>query len=107
MVLITPQLKRKFRSLFRAARKEKIRVVWLEDDLVYVARRAKGHGKYLVKMIAVASISGGHQVRMLCREMNGNSCEGLQWKGFCVHMAAVCVRSEAKADKKQESPVAA
>lgn len=106
MVLITPQLKRKFRSLFRAARKEKIRVVFLEPDLVYVARRAKGHGRYLVKMIAVPSITGGHQIQMTCREINGKPCEGYQWKGFCSHLAVVILRTEAKPNKKQEPQAA-
>lgn len=78
-----------------------MRVVWLEPDLIYVARRKKGHGRYIVKMNAVQSIDGGHQVQMACKEINGRPCEGYQWKGFCSHMAAVILRSEAKPEKQQ------
>lgn len=102
MILVTPDIKKKYPKAFRAARKERFRVVFLEPNLAYVARRRKGHGRYLVKLTAVASIDGGQRVGMSCREINGGPCQGYQWKGFCSHLAVVILRSEAKPEKKEQ-----
>lgn len=107
MILVTPQIKQKYPKAFSAARKERFRVVWLRDDLIYCARKAKGHGDYLVRVFAVPSVNGGHQVKLQCKSINGEACDGVYWgKGCCAHIAAVLLRTEKKSDKKSVRKVA-
>lgn len=106
MVTITPSIKKDYPEAFRIARREKYRVVWLEGDLIYVARRKRGHAKYLVKLFAAPSIDGGHQVKMACRSIDNKPCQGSQWKGFCSHMAIVILRSESKPESTRKDQAA-
>lgn len=84
MVLLNSQFRTKWRALIRNARAEKIRVVKLDPGLYYVARRAKGHGRYLV---SVQETSSG--IFANCRQIYGASCQSY---GCCTHVAAVFER---------------
>lgn len=91
MVLFDSRFRRKYRSLVRKARAEKIRVVRLEDGLYYSARREAGHGRYLV---FVDSTKTG--MFATCRTVRGASCPSY---GCCVHTAAVFERMIAEGHK--------
>lgn len=84
-----------------------MRVVWLEDDLVYVARRKRGHGQYLVKFFAVQGIDGETQVRMRCDSITGGRCKGTEFgEEMCAHQAAVCLRGKNKKSKRERREAA-
>lgn len=101
MIEITRDIKTKYRKAFRSARKDRMRVVWLENDLVYVARRAKGHGQYLVRFFVVPRVSGDPQIKMQCNTITGGPCNGTRWHEMCSHMAKVILRGKPASEKKQ------
>lgn len=80
MVRIENNFRDKYRSLVRRVREEKIRVVRLEGDLWYVARRASGHGRYIVSIEQTKSGTFA-----TCRQINGASCPSF---GCCVHIVS-------------------
>jgi hypothetical protein len=100
-ILITPDLKIKFAPVFKVARRDRMRVIWLEDDLVYVARRGKGHGRYLVYFIIYPGAD--ERVRVDCSSISGDPCHGQQFKGLCAHAAAAILRGQAKANKSRRA----
>lgn len=106
MILISSTIKKDYPEAFRIARRDKFRVVWVLPDLVFVARKAKGHGKYFVRLFAAPSIDGGHQVKIACRSIDGKPCHKFQWKGFCSHCAVVILRSESKPEKQRKDRAA-
>jgi len=89
----------KYRNLVRKARAEKIRCVRLEVNLWYCARRAKGHGQYLV---SVDSTDSGHFAT--CRTIRGAACPSY---GRCVHIAKVFEAMVAKGHEIQRNEKAA
>lgn len=109
MIEVTPNIKKRFPKAFRAARKSRFRVVWLRDDLVYCARKAKGHGDYLVRFFFVLGIDKTPKVKVWCNTITGNPCEGIKWssEGCCAHIAAVIERGKQKVSKKHETKEAA
>lgn len=80
MVRIENNFRTKYRSLCKKVREEKIRTVRLEPDLFYVARRASGHGRYIVSIEQTKSGTFA-----TCRQTNGHSCPSF---GACVHICA-------------------
>lgn len=99
MIQITKGIKRRFPKAFRAARKSKFRVVWLEDDLVYVARRGKGHERYLVRFVMQSDGS----VSAYCRTTTNGECGGCRWNECCAHIAVVILRWKPKADSVKKA----
>lgn len=90
MATITSNIKRLYPKAFRAARKSKFRVVWLEDDLVYVARRGKGHDRYLVRFV----LQGDGGVGAYCRTATNGACDGCRWNDCCAHIAVAIERGQ-------------
>jgi hypothetical protein len=87
MIEITQNFRTKYRSSVQKARREKIRVVRLENDLYYVARRASGHGRYLVRFFHKSD-----SVSAVCATVYNESCKGC-WQGrCCTHIAAAVER---------------
>lgn len=101
MILITPTIKDDYPEAFRIARKDKMRVVWLEDDLAYCARRKKGHGQYIVQFFAIPQVSGGRQVKIQCRSITGARCHKMQFNELCAHAAKVILLGQARINRKQ------
>lgn len=81
MVLFDSRFRSKYRSVVRKARAEKIRCVRLEDGLYYVARKQKGHGRYIVQ---IDSTDSG--MFATCRTIRGAACPSY---GVCVHLSKV------------------
>lgn len=102
MIRVHPKIKDEFPKAFRAARKSKFRVVWLEDNLVYVARRGKGHERYLVRFI----LNETGEVYVYCRTIDNAPCYGCKFNECCSHIAVVLERGKRKATKSQ-TPLAA
>lgn len=84
MVLFDSKFRRKYRKAVKQSRAERIRCVRLRNGLYYVARRASGHGEYLVSVNATNSGMFG-----TCRTVRGASCPAY---GVCVHLATVFER---------------
>lgn len=103
MIRVTPDIKRRYPPAFAAARKAKFRVVWLEDDLVYVARRGKGHERYLVQFV----MNGAGQVLVGCRTTTNRECYGCKFKEMCSHIAIVIERWQKKRSRTTSSSLAA
>lgn len=80
MVLIDNNFRKRYASLVKRARVEKIRVVRLEPGLFFVARKAKGHNKYIV---TVKETHTG--IFATCRQVYGAACPSF---GCCTHIAA-------------------
>jgi hypothetical protein len=81
MVLFDSRFRTKYRSLVKKSRAEKIRCVRLDDGLYFVARKAKGHGRYIVQVDATDS-----GMFATCRTIRGAACPSF---GVCVHLASV------------------
>jgi hypothetical protein len=88
MVLFDSNFRLKYRSLIKMARQEKIRCVRLENGLYYVARRAKGHGRYIVQVDQTKT-----GLFATCRTIRGANCPSF---GGCVHLATVFERMVAE-----------
>lgn len=101
MIEVTRDIRKTFAPVFKVARRDRMRVVWLENDLAYCSRRGKGHDRYLVRF----EVSKDGRVSVGCRNVKGAICEGMMFKGLCSHAAKVILRGLAK--KKQEREVAA
>src|SRR5690349_1150369 len=83
LIPITPNIRKDYPRAFRAARKDRFRVVWLEFDLVYVARRGRNHGRYLVRFF----IKDDGSVWVSCRTSTNGSCKGCEFgDGCCGHI---------------------
>lgn len=80
MVVIENNFRSKYRSLIKRVRTEKIRVVRLRAGVFYVARKAEGHGEYVV---TVRETRTG--IFATCRKLYGGSCPAF---GCCTHIAA-------------------
>lgn len=99
-ISVTSQIKKLYPRSFRLARKDKFRVVWLEDDLAYCARRGKGHERYLVRF----TVDANGSVFVGCRTVSGASCKGIQFgDGCCGHIAAVILRWKPKKAKESRA----
>lgn len=84
MIELTPDFRTRYRTAIRRARTERIRVIRLEDNLWYVARREKGHGRYLVRMF-----HQGEAVSAVCSNIYNQPCESTKKPGVaCIHIAA-------------------
>lgn len=103
MITLTPNIKSDFPEAFRVARRDKMRVVWLEDTLAYCARRESGHGRYLVNFWQ----DRDGQVKVDCHHVDGERCERMRFKKLCSHSAAVMMRGLAKRVKREERQDAA
>src|SRR5688500_10332049 len=100
MVAVTKDIKQRYPRSFRVARKDKFRVVWLEDDLVYVARRGKGHERYLVRF----RVDENGSVFVGCRTITGAPCKGVEFgDGCCGHIAAAILRWKPKKQKESRA----
>lgn len=105
MVEITSDIKKRFAPVFKVARRDKFRIVWLEQDLVYCARRGKGkHDRYLVRF----EVTPDETVSIGCKSTTGRTCDGMLFKGLCAHAAAVILRGipAGRKNKQQESEAA-
>lgn len=98
MVLFDSNFRAKNREAIKKARSEKIRVVRLEENLYYCARRAKGHGRYLVQLDVTKSGLFAN-----CRTIRGASCPSY---GCCTHIAAVYERMVAQVFKTEKKEAA-
>lgn len=103
MITVTPNLKRDYPRAFELARQDRFRIVWLEPDLAYCARRGDGHGQYLIRFFVVPTVSGDQQVKMRCTSTTGGRCK---WTEFhedepCAHIAAVLLRGIEKLNKRE------
>lgn len=101
MIPITPDIRKRFAAAFRKARRERIRCVRLECDLYYVARRADGHGQYLVRFF-----NKGADVTAVCGTINNERCKGTFQDRCCVHIAAAVESGIKHGRAKQESRAA-
>ena len=101
MIAITQDIRSRFPSSFRKVRRERIRCVRLEVDLYYVARRADGHGQYLVRFF-----NKGQDVTAVCGTINNERCKGSFNDRCCVHIAAA-VESGIKHGRKRRETRAA
>lgn len=109
MIEIVNNIRQIYHGVFKKARKEKIRAVRLSPLLWYAARKAAGHGEYLIRFHAVRQVGGGEKVFISCNSVNGERCKGtlrrkehLQ-EPMCVHEAAVIDRSVQYGVRKQRS----
>lgn len=103
MIEITNDFRSKYASVVRKSRTEKIRVVRLEVDLYYVARREKGHGRYFVKLVTDEE----GKVTAECRFVNGWRCQGTMKRGSCcTHIAAAIERGIQLGRKKERKQAA-
>lgn len=102
MIPITPQFRQKYPDAFRIARRDRMRVVWLEEDLAYVSRRAKGHGRYLISFHVIETINREIEVRVECRHTTGQRCYKAQRDELCSHAAKVILRWEAKHTRREK-----
>lgn len=102
MIEVTPNIIKKFPAVFKVARRDKMRVVWLEQDLAYCARRTKGHDRYLVKFV----VSADGRVGVDCHATSGRPCSGMRWRELCAHAAKVILRGVPKGRQKQTQEAA-
>src|SRR6185295_8696553 len=103
MIEITNSFRTKYASVVRKSRAEKIRVVRLEVDLYYVARRDSGHGQYLVRFF-----HKGNSVTAVCANIFNQACKGTWGKGkCCTHIAAAVERGIQLGRKKSQQERAA
>jgi hypothetical protein len=102
MIPITSDIRNRFPSAFRKARVERIRCVRLEPDLYYVARRAQGHGQYMVRFF-----NRGADVTAVCGTINNERCKGTFQDRCCVHIAAAVESGIKHGRKSQRREVAA
>lgn len=103
MIEITSNIKTAYRNVFRLARKDHFRVVWLEEDLAYCSRRGKGHGRYVVRF----EVNREGRVFVGCKSITGAKCEGEVFKGLCSHSAKVLLRGLPKGRKTKQDLEAA
>lgn len=88
LILLTNDVRQVYHGAFKKARHEKITAKRLNPVLWYVARKAAGHGEYLVRFHEV-----GDQVFVSCKSVDGERCKGTfrQKRHFqnpmCVHIA--------------------
>lgn len=104
MIEITPNLKQDYPRAFELARQDKFRIVWLESDLAYCARRGRNHGQYLIRFFVTPRVNGDPQVKMSCHSITGGRCKWTEFKedGMCAHMASVCLRGTPKGKSRQK-----
>lgn len=102
LIRVHPKIKDEFPKAFRAARKSKFRVVRLEDNLVYVARRGKGHERYLVRF----TLAQNGEVYVSCRTIDNTPCYGCKFNEMCAHIAVVLLRGKQKATKPERKEAA-
>lgn len=103
MIELSPTIKKDFARAFQLARQDRFRIVWLEDNLAYCARRKRGHGQYLVRIFVVQGIDGQTKVRMRCNMITGAPCKGTEFNDMCSHIAAVILRGQyGKAKQRRE-----
>lgn len=107
VIEVTPNLKHDYPRAFELARQGKFRIVWLRPDLVYCARKSKGHGEYLIRFFATQRIQGDPQVKTRCNSTAGVPCKGTEFgAGPCAHICAVLLRAQKKKTKTQERQAA-
>lgn len=99
MVIFDNNFRKNYPEAVYKARTEKIRVVKLEDNLYYVARRAAGHGRYLVYL----DVASTGTVTATCKTLRGVACPSY---GCCAHLAKVFLRLEAEVKKIQRKDAA-
>lgn len=87
MIWITNNIRTRYPSAFRKARRERVRCVWLEEDLAYVSRRAAGHGQYLVRFHTNQT-----GVTVECQTLDKDPCKGCWQDRMCIHIAVAIER---------------
>lgn len=99
MILVTPDIRKRFHAAFKKARAERIRAVRLDKDLWFAMRREAGHGRYLIRFDVIRAVNGDDQVTVRCNSVDGERCKGT-WPRkqglpdrMCVHAATVIDRS--------------
>jgi hypothetical protein len=102
MILVSNDIRSRYPKAFKKARRERIRAVRLETDLWYCARRESGHGRYLIRFKVLPAISGGEQVYVECRDVEGQRCKGTFKDNCCVHIAEVIDRGVKHGRKQQK-----
>lgn len=100
MIAITRNFRSKYPGAVRKWRNERIRVVKLESDLYYVARRAEGHGQYLVRFF-----HKGKSVSAVCANIFNQACKGTWGEGKCCTHIAAAVERGIQLGKKQQRRV--
>ena len=104
MILVTKDIQSRYPDAFKTARKDKYRVVWLENDLAYVSRRGSGdHDRYLVRFLVRADGS----VWAKCLTIDNAPCKGCYWKECCSHIAIAIIRWRKKYGSKRTEKRAA
>lgn len=97
-LLVTPCIKTDYADAFSRARKDRFRVVWLEDDLAYVRRTGPGkHDRYLIRFF----VGFDGSVTVNCRTIDNTPCYGCRFRGMCAHIAVAILRWEAKHELKK------
>lgn len=111
LILITKDLRKKYHAAFRKARHEKITAKRLSPFLWYAARKAEGHGEYLVRFHQ----TDGGAVYVSCNSVDGERCKGTMrnkrhfQNPMCVHIATIIDRAEqygARKDKLESKDAA-
>jgi len=104
LVLVTNKVRQIYHAVFKKARHEKITCKRLNPFLWYVARKAEGHGEYLVRFHEAAD----GQIYVSCNSAHtGERCKGTirQKRHFqnpmCVHEATAIDRSIQYGQRKQ------
>src|SRR5688572_103387 len=96
MIEIGNNFRKRYASAVRSARTERIRCVKLRPGLWYVARKAEGHGEYLV---FIRETSSG--VYATCRAVSGSACPTTKGSVCCVHIACAVEHGIDEGRKRQ------
>ena len=104
LILVTNDIRQKYHGVFKKARQEKITAKRLSAFLWYVARKAAGHGEYLVQFHEVQD-----QIFVSCNDIHtGERCKGTlrQRRHFqnpmCAHIAQAIDRAAQYGARKQK-----
>ena len=104
LILVTNDIRQKYHGVFRKARQERITAKRLSPELWYAARKAEGHGEYLVRF----HVTGSDAVYMSCNSVDGERCRGTLrhrrhfQNPMCVHIATVIDRAAQYGTRKQK-----
>lgn len=98
MIEIGNNFRKRYASAVKKARAERIRCVYLDPGIWYVARRAPGHGQYLVRFFDTPD---PEKVTAVCSTIYNQACPSSLGKKACVHIALAHERAIRDGRKKQ------
>lgn len=102
MIGVSKDIRARFPSAFKKARKERIRCVRLAVDLYFVARVNPGHGRYIVRFFEIPGLNET-RVKVQCRSIDGDPCRGSFGNRLCAHAAKAIEAGIRHGRKKQKA----